>query len=272
MHASSARDARLAALREEIGAIERSGFAGPARPCLPFGIEEVDSRLAAGGLLPALHEAAAASPAPGDDAAATLFLAAAAARFAIAQGAGGQVLWALPRHDLFAPALAQAGLGPERLLYAECSTDEEVLAVMEEGVRHGSLAAVIGEADRVAMAATRRLQLAAEEGGTAALLLRRWRKAGADPLGPPSAALTRWRIGCAPSSPLPYGIDPSEGIGRARWRVALVRQRGGPPFDWLLEAPDAEARFALPARPRDREDQAAGAPIPIAPAVPARAA
>ena len=37
---------------------------------------------------------------------------------------------------------------------------------MEEGLRHGGLAAMVGEAGRVAMASTRRLQLAAEEGGT----------------------------------------------------------------------------------------------------------
>jgi len=253
MHASSAKDARLAALRAEIGAIERSGPAAGARPCLPFGIEAVDSRLAGGGLAPALHEAAAASPTPGDDAAATLFLAAAAARFAIGAG-NGQVLWALSRRDLFAPGLALAGLTPDRLIYAECRNDDEVLAVMEEAVRHGSLAAVIGEAGRAAIAATRRLQLAAEEGGTAALLLRRWRKADADPLAPPSAAATRWRIAAAPSAPLPH-----DGIGRGRWRVDLVRQRGGPPHHWLLEAPDAEARLALPARSGDRPDQADGA-------------
>lgn len=254
MHASSARDARLAALREEISAIERSAPQGDGRTVLPFGIAEVDGRLAAGGLLPALHEAAPASPAPGDDAAAILFLAALGGGFSRARAGGtGQVLWALARRDLFAPGLALAGLGSERLLYAECRDDAEVLAVVEEGVRHGGLAAVIGEVARAELAATRRLQLAAEEGGTAALLLRRWRKTGADPLGSPSAAMTRWRIACAPAAPLPHA-----GIGRARWRVELARQRGGPAHSWLLEAPDAEARLALPAPPRDRAG-AAGA-------------
>jgi protein ImuA len=251
MHASAARDARLAALREEISAIERSPLAGRGRAFLPFGIEEIDSRLAGGGLLPALHEVAAASPAAGDDAAATLFLAALAARFSRAEGKVGQVLWAIARRDLFAPGLALAGLTPDRLIYAECRNDSEVLAVMEEGVRHGSLAAVIGEAGRADMAATRRLQLATEESGTPALMLRRWKKAGADPLAALSAAMTRWRIASAPAAPLPF-----EGIGRARWRVALARQRGGPPHEWILEAPDAEARLALPARSGDRPDQA----------------
>ena len=251
----------LDALRAEIRAIERGHAVAAGRPALPFGIGEVDARLAGGGLLPALHEGAAASIEPGDDAAATLFLGALAARFSRAAGgqAGpGQVLWAVARRDLFAPGLALAGLTPDRLLCAQCRDDQEVLAVMEEGVRHGSLAAVIGEAGRADMAATRRLQLAAEERGTPAFLLRRWRKRDADPLAVPSAAFTCWRIGCAPSSPLPFGIDPADGLGRARWRVELVRQRGAPPYEWLLEAPDAEACFALPAPSGDRADRQAG--------------
>jgi protein ImuA len=248
-----ASPSRLDALRAEIRAIENGSSVAARREGLSFGIEAVDGRLAGGGLLPALHEAAAASPAPGDDAAATLFLAALAARFSQAAG-DGQVLWAVTRHDLFAPGLAQAGLAPERVLYAECRDDAEMLAVMEEGVRHGGLAAVLGEAKRADMTATRRLQLAAEEGGTAALLLRGWRKAEADPLAAPSAACTRWRIGCAPSEPLPF-----PGIGRARWRVELARQRGGPPHHWLLEVPDAEARLALPAPIGDRTDRQGGA-------------
>jgi protein ImuA len=251
MQLSSAMDARLAALREEVRRVERAGFAGDARPCLPLGIPEVDERLAGGGLAWGLHEAAPATPSPNDEAAATLFLAALAARFARARGEGGQALWALTRRDLFAPGLALAGLAPDRLLYAECRNDEEVLAVVEEGARHGGLAATIGEVSRLAMAAARRLQLAAEEGGGAALLLRRWRKADEDPLGLPSPALARWRIACAAAAPLAH-----EGIGRACWQVALVRQRGGPPCSWFLEAPDAEARLVLSARSGDRPDQA----------------
>jgi len=257
MPAPSALDARLAALRAEVRRVEQSGSAEDAGPCLAFGIKEVDERLAGGGLAWGLHEAAPATAAPNDEAAATLFTAALAARFAMARREGGQVLWALTRRDLFAPGLALAGLTPDRLLYAECRNDEEVLAVMEEGARHGSLAAMVGEVGRLAMASARRLQLAAEEGGGAALMLRRWRKADVDPLAAPSPALTRWRIACAPSAALPYkGIGPYEGIGRARWQVALVRQRGGPPHQWILEAPDAEARLALAARSGDRPDQA----------------
>ena len=250
MPASPSPNARLAALREAVRAIESAGRAA-GRLSLPFGLEAVDSRLADSGLMvAALHEAAPASPALGDDAAACLFLAAAAARLAMAQGEG-TVLWALVRRDLFAPGLAQVGLTPERLIYAECRGDAEVLAVMEEGLRHGGLAAVVGETGSVRLAAARRLQLAAEEKGTTALLLRRWRRAGADPLAQPSPAVTRWRIGCAPSQKLAV-----PGVGRPRWQVELVRQRGGEPHHWILEAPDAEARLALPALAADRADPA----------------
>ena len=252
MPLTSSPDVRLAALREEVRAIESAGRAA-GRSVLPFGLEAVDARLAGGGLaMAALHEAAPASADLGDEAAATLFFASAAARLAAAQG-DGTVLWALARRDLFAPGLEQAGLAPDRLIYAECRRNEEVLAVMEEGLRHGGLAAVVGEVGPLRLASARRLQLAAEEGGTTALLLRRWRGAGADPLALPSAAVTRWRLACVPSERLDV-----PGIGRARWNVMLVRQRGGEAHQWILEAPDAEARLALPALSADRPDQALG--------------
>src|SRR4051812_37375560 len=99
MHAALSRDARLAALREEVRAIERPGAAGAGRPCLAFGICGVDEGRAGGGLAWGRHGAARAAASPHDGAAAPLFLAALAARFARGGGESGQVLWALPRRD-----------------------------------------------------------------------------------------------------------------------------------------------------------------------------
>lgn len=231
---------RLKALRAEVDAIEAAGRAS-TRERLPFGIASLDGVI--GGGLPAasLHEICGASASLSDDAAATLFGAGIAARL------DGTILWVLTRRDLFAPALAQAGLPPRRLIYAECSTEEEALAVIEEGVKHGSLGAVIGEIRCVTMTAARRLQLAAETGGTMALLLRRWRRNGADPLAQPSPAVTRWRIGCVPSQAIAVA-----GIARPRWRVELARQRGGPPAQWIMEGVDEAGRLALPADAPDR--------------------
>jgi protein ImuA len=236
-------------LRETLRTIE--GDAGRARPVLPFGVEAVDARLADRGMrLDALHEIAGEGAGWGDDAAATLFIAGIVAR------TRGPVLWVVRARDLFAPGLYQAGLAPERVLYAEARDDAELLALMEEGLRHRALAAVIGEAGRVATAQTRRLQLAAEGGDAIALLLKRPPRGGGDPFALPSAAVTRWRIASAPSAPVPW-----DGLGPACWRVQCVRQRGGDPFELTVEAPDETGRIALPARLVDRPAAADRAPL-----------
>lgn len=228
-------------LRETVRAMAHDTRGNVSR--LAFGIDDLDARLVGGGLaLGALHEVAGASAALSDYAAATLFIAGVASRCG-----DGQILWTMPRADLFAPGLSQAGLPPTRLIQVETRRDADLLAVVEEGLRHGSLAAVVGEVGTISMTATRRLQLAAEEGGTTALLLRRHKRVDADPLAAPSAATTRWRIGCAPSAALPV-----PGVGRACWNVALERQRGGGPHHWLLEGCDATGCLAIPAEPRDR--------------------
>lgn len=240
---TTARSERLAALRAEVRAIERPA-PRDAPPALPFGLPELDGRLADGGIAAgALHEAAGAGDHLADETAAGLFLAGIAARF------DGTVLWTLARRDLFAPAIVQAGLAPERVIYAEARTDAEILAVMEDALHHGGLAAVIGEVGRAGLTASRRLQLAAEDRGVTALLLHRRRRGQEQAFADPSAAATRWLVAPAPSEPLPY-----EGIARARWRLHLVRQRGGDPFDILVEANDEAGRLALPAVPADRAD------------------
>lgn len=233
--------AALAALRADLAA-----GASAAGPCLAFGLAEIDLRLARSGLeVAGLHEVAAASAELTDAAAATLFLAGIAARFA--HQAGSVALWAVTAFDLYAPGLEQAGLGPGHVLYAEARKDIEILAIAEDALRDGALGCVVAEVRVADMTATRRLQLAAADSGTPMLLYRRHRSRERCPLAAPSAATTRWRIGSAPSAPL-----ASPGIGRARWHVELVRQRGGNPFILELEACDATGRLALPAPPADR--------------------
>jgi protein ImuA len=235
----------LAELRAEIAALAGNAERD-AGQVMPFGVTPLDVHLADGGLrLDALHDFAPASTAMGDEAAAALFVAGLGARAALRRDA--PALWVGGGRDLFAPGLAQAGLDPARLIRADAGCEEDMLAAMEDGLRHGALGAVIGETAKIGMVALRRLQLAAAEGGTPALLLRRWRRSGIDPLAQPSIAVTRWRIATAPSLPLPV-----PGVGRACWHVELVRQRGGPEADWIVEGCDAEGRLALPAGSGDR--------------------
>ncbi|NJC32732.1 protein ImuA [Sphingomonas jejuensis] len=225
----------IADLREALCAITGSARTSPV---LPFGVPQLDSRLADGGLrLDALHELSSLGSGWGDDAAAVLFAAGIAAR------TDGDVLWVVRSRDLFAPGLYQAGLAPSRVIYAEARDDAELLALLEDGLRHRGLGAVVGEARRVQMGQARRLQLAAEGGNTVTLLLRRPGRDGADPLAIPSAAVTRWRIAHAPSVPVPWN-----GLGRPCWHVECVRQRGGERFELMVEGSDEAGRLALPAQ------------------------
>ncbi|WP_128254146.1 ImuA family protein [Falsirhodobacter deserti] len=237
----------LAALRQQVAAIEGDG--GPPPAVLPFDIPELDRRLPKGGLvLGCLHEVAGGGGGAVDGAAAACFAAGIAARL------NGPVLWCVTQADLFAPGLEQAGLPPDRVIYVDAGDDQGVLACMEEGLRHGGLAAVIADVARLSMTASRRLHLAAKGSGTTGIALRRWRHpTEASDFGQPTAAMTRWRVSVLPSSPLPV-----PGVGRARWLIELIRARAGESLDIELEACDGTGHLGLPAAVADRSAATAG--------------
>lgn len=245
MRQSPAHD--LASLRTEIQKIE--GRHRRVTSVLPFGVAAVDARLPGGGLARgALHEIAGGGNGAIDGAAAALFAAGIAAR------AGGQILWCFTRRDLFAPAIAQAGLKPDRVIFLEGGDEKTVLGCFEEGLRHGGLGAVVGELARLPMPISRRLQLAAEESGTLGIALRRWRRqTEASDFGQPTAATTRWRVSVMPSAPLPV-----PGVSRHRWLVELIRCRAGESADFELEACDDKGRLRLPADSVHGQGQARG--------------
>jgi len=231
-------------LRGRIRGLEGTFCTGGEDGVVRFGAPAIDGALPWGGLpRAALHEVLAA-----DGGAATGFCAALLAR--LAAGAG-TVLWCRRgrARGLYGPGLAAVGLDPARLIVVQGRTATDVLWVMEESLRSGALAAVLGEADDLDITAARRLQLAAEGGATAALLLRRDR---AEPQ--PGPAVTRWRIAAAPGGL----VDGRPGVGRPRWRVDLLKVRGGGTFgaarSWLVEWRDGTTAggFAVVADLRDR--------------------
>jgi protein ImuA len=153
-------------LRERIRRLE--GAPGRRRLVLPFGIKAIDRHLPGGGLaLGALHEVAGGGNGAINGAAAALFAAGVVARLR------GRVLWCLTRQDLFAPALAQAGLIPDRVIYVEAGDEKSVLICFEEGLRHGGLGAAVAKVARLSMTASRRLQLSAEGSGTIGIAIHR---------------------------------------------------------------------------------------------------
>jgi protein ImuA len=104
-----AATAQMEALRQQIRRIEAGSRV--SRGFLSFGAQEIDEKLPGGGLaLGALHEVASGASGAIHGAAAALFTAGISAR------THGRVLWCLSRRDVFAPALAQAGLHPDRVL------------------------------------------------------------------------------------------------------------------------------------------------------------
>jgi protein ImuA len=222
-------------LRARVGRLESPP--ARARSTLPFGVREIDAKLPGGGLtVGALHEVAGGGNGAVDGAAAALFAAGIAARTT------GYVLWCVTRQDLFAAALAQAGLAADRVIYVETGDEKALLASFEEGARHGGLGAVVAEVSRLSMTSSRRLHLAAEASGTMAIAVRRWRRqTEAADFGQPTASVTRWRVSALPSEALPV-----PGVGRARWLLELIRCRAGESADFVVDACDAQGRLGLP--------------------------
>jgi protein ImuA len=235
---------RIIELRDRIAQLEGGNVRG--RAVIPFGVSAIDRILPGGGLaLASLHEVAGGGNGAIDGAAAALFAAGIAARTT------GKVLWCVTRQDLFAPAIAQAGLSPGRVIYVEAGDDKTLLSCFEEGLRHGGLGAAVAEVAKLSMTASRRLQLAAESSGTIGIALRRWRRqADTMDFGQPTASVTRWRVSVLPSASLPV-----PGIGRARWHLELIRCRAGESADFEVEACDAKGRIALPSAVVDRPHQ-----------------
>jgi protein ImuA len=243
--------AHLPELRERIRRIERPTSA--THGVLPFGIAAIDRLLPGGGLaLGALHEILGMGGDEEDGALAAAFAAGILGRLAAQRSSAGDgmVLWCLPRPDLYGPALAAHGLDPAHIVLVRAPRDPEILWAMEEGLRAPGIAAVVGEVGTLAAVASRRLQLAAERSGITAFLLRRWRDGGqaARERNLPNATVTRWRVAALPSQPS-WG-EP--GVGRPRWRVELLRCRGGEPACWEVEVADATGHVSLASALADR--------------------
>ena len=231
-------------LRTRVARIERGYRRESAGKIIPFGLAPLDAALPDGGLAQgALHEVFGAGADIEFGAAAALLVAGIVARL------GGQkILWALEQQDLFAPALAAAGLHPDRVIYAEAGRPAAVLLVMEEALRHRGLAAVIGEfSGRLSLTGSRRLQLAAEQTGVTAFALRRSRRHDDPLMMEPTASFTRWRVGPVPAPPVLAHRPETPGLGRPRWRLELLRCRGGRPAAWIVEACDAAGHLGLAA-------------------------
>ena len=208
---------RLELLRAALARLDRPAL-DEGGAILPLGLPGIDGALPGGGLRRGcLHELCGKTRP------------AAALGFAVALlgrvlAGHGRAVWIGRRDDLFAPGLAALGLAPERLILVRARARDAGLWALEEALSTPGLCAALAEVDQLSLTQSRRLQLAAEAQGVTALLLRPRRA-----VATPSAATTRWRIAAAPSQA--GGRD----LGPPRWRVELVRCRGGRTGVWQVE-------------------------------------
>jgi len=136
-------------------------------------------------------------------------------RRAAAEGPG-QVVLVDPPYIPYAPALAEAGVDISRVLVTRCAAAQDVFWTLEQALRCGACAAVLGWCEAADDQCLRRLQLAAEATGSWAVLMRpqsfqRQR----------SPAGLRLMIAAAADA----GLD-----------VAILKQRGGKPEQLVLNA------------------------------------
>lgn len=274
----------LKRLKTQIRQLE--GFGGKLadgnRKVLPLGVAEIDDHFPGGGLAQgALHEIFAA-----DAGIATAFCALLAGRLASDEETAPSILWcerpwALDAGALYGPALLQFGIDPARVILVRTRRDADALWAMEQGLHCGRIAAVVGEITNMSLTESRRLQLAAEETGVTALMLRPRTDKPA-----PSAAATRWRLdavehpmsagnttqhapgpvsGLANDNELNRSISAQTGfqpgppgLNTARWHAELFRCRGGISANWMMEWNDETGNFSVAAEVRDRS------PVPSA--------
>jgi protein ImuA len=261
----------LQELRARLRALERPGT--QARATLSLGAAEIDAALPWGGLpLGRLHQITGGEDGFGGPPIA--FTARLAARLAgqppddgrepgrEPERERGLVLWVVaagtPDDTLYGPGLAAWGLTPDRLVVARATTEADVLWCLEEGLRCPALSAVVGHGRAVGLTAGRRLQLAAEEGGTTGFLLPSdraagWRTAAAAEAA--TAATTRWHVVASPAAPAPWN---PRGLGAPRWTVSLERCQGGLPRSWLVECDDASGHLTVVSELGDRPADTAG--------------
>jgi protein ImuA len=150
----------------------------------------------------------------------------------------GPVLWILAGRSpgVLDPEGLCAVFDPGRLVVARARRPAEGLWAAEEALRSGVVPLVVLEAAAPpGLTPVRRLNLAAEAEGRAPLCLILSAEGGAA-----AAVETRWRVEPAPGwarggglgSGLGGGVEGGPEGGLARWRVALLRDKAGPPGSW----------------------------------------
>jgi len=256
----NAESLALSALKRQVAAMERRAPVGEVVR-VATGHGDIDAALGGGIARGRLHEIYAAEA--GDAGSATGFAGMLSNRL------GGGIVWLREEAavrgggHLHAPGLVEIGLDPARLLLGLLPDALSVLRAAADVVRCAGVGVAVIELHRdpkvLDLTASRRLALAAEESGVAALLLR----IAATPVA--SAADTRWAVRSCASQPLPANAP-----GHPTFDLELLRQRGrGADGRWQVEWNREQAVFTSPT-PASGAVVAVPAHRPVAAPIPLR--
>jgi len=224
-------DRLRANLRSEVARLETAGaHCAEAARTLTLGLSPLDAVLGGGLAFGALHEIGPAQPM--HLGAATGF-AVALSRLAGTETNGlgrSAILWiqqefsALEAGRPYGEGLASFGVPMARLVHLAVRHTRDALWATEEALKSGAVTAVVTELarDDIDLTASRRLSLAAAEGGSLGLVLSHRR------IDRPSAAVTRWEVAAAPGARDAFG-----GLGATAFSLSLVKNRRGPTGRWL---------------------------------------
>jgi protein ImuA len=235
--------APLFRLKRRLERLERHHRKGVEAGVFAFGCAALDARLGGGLATGALHEVCAIAH---DHASASGF----ALMLALRAARDKPILWV--REDkgerqhgrLYGPGMVELGANPDDIILVSAPDTLSALRAGADILGCIGLGAVViepyGAAKALDLTASRKLVLAAEKSGVAALVLREGESNFA------SAASTRWQVTAAPSAML-----PGQAPGHTALAVELVRHRGGvPPFSLKLEWDRDSRSFAEPALSR----------------------
>ncbi len=157
------------------------------------------------------------------------------------KAAPGAVVWIAER---WRPTVNPEGLtpycDPGRLLVTRADSPLNVLASAETALRSGAAGLVVAEiSGAIGLTEGRRLQLAAQAGGTTALLL--------IPEGAGSnAAETRWRCTGVPAPSGPPSAAPRQNRhDSTHWRWSLIKNKIGTLSEWVVRWDAASHRIIV---------------------------
>jgi protein ImuA len=245
----------LARLRRVVAEIEAEAGVPRDRPARRLPLARAFDSVLGGGLADdGLHEIAPAQPQ--DGAAAMGFALALAAGFLSLRPASalliGEGFAAQETGALYGPGLVAHGLALSRLVFVSAPDAALAFWAMEEALKCGAPAAVVGEIWNLktySLAASRRLLLAARKGRVPALLILASAYGQAERLS--SAADTRFEIAALPSlrSPAAAGLDLPGPFACGARLVKARLSRAGP--EAPLRAFDSGRVIRLEWRSRD---------------------